>query len=149
MGFFPAKSIKSKVTKWKQTYPSIENIEEKYGIHYDSTSDSSIVADQSNDLASQFKRMQMSDQVTFIDSMFSHVASSQALFDIEHFVPKCLEAMQTLKQNGKKNLVDKFCEAIACKRANGDSLMPLHRMPFGLIEFNINTFTSTHPLKVI
>ena len=62
-----------------------------------------------------------------------------------------IDAMKTLAQAGKEPfIVHRFAQCIAQKRANScQSLMPLDRMPFGLIEYQINFFTASDCRQVI
>ena len=62
-----------------------------------------------------------------------------------------IDAMKTLAQAGKEPyIIHRFAQCIAQKRANScESLMPLDRMPFGLIEYQINFFTASDCRQVI
>ena len=52
--------------------------------------------------------------------------------------------MKLLQSQGKTNLVYRFAYVIATARPESDeSLLPLNRMPFGLIEYQIDFFSST------
>lgn len=57
--------------------------------------------------------------------------------------------MKRLEVNGKSNLVIKFCQCLANDRPDkSGSLMPMHRMPFGLIQHCIEFFTCTNVMQV-
>ena len=65
------------------------------------------------------------------------------------FIQLSLQAMKSLEVNGKSNLVIKFCQCLANDRPDkSGSLMPIHRMPFGLIQHCIEFFTSTNVMQV-
>lgn len=66
-------------------------------------------------------------------------------------VTSSLQAMKELHTAGHNPyLVGKFGECIVRKRPNStDSLMPLDRMPFGLIQYQVEFFTARHVSKVI
>lgn len=88
-------------------------------------------------------------QVTLFDNLFSDYAQERNLFDCDKFISKSLKAMQKLEENGKNNLVSKFARGIADERPeSNESLFPLNRMPFGLVEYQIEFFTATHVQQV-
>jgi hypothetical protein len=62
-----------------------------------------------------------------------------------------LEAMDTLHAANKPHdLVHKFTSCIAEKRPDSNvSLMPLDRMPFGLIQYQIEFFTAGYINQVV
>ena len=61
------------------------------------------------------------------------------------FVPLSLEAMRRLKDKGKPNLVYDFCACLGKDRpGTKQPLMPFDRMPFGMIEYNIEFFVCTN-----
>lgn len=66
------------------------------------------------------------------------------------FVTLSLKAMKRLESAGKNNLLYKFGECIAKTRPGSDEcLMPLDRMPFGLIEYQLEFFTCTNSDQVL
>ena len=61
------------------------------------------------------------------------------------FVPLSLEAMRRLKDKGKPNLVYDFCACLGKDRpGTKQPLMPFDRMPFLMIEYNIEFFVCTN-----
>lgn len=66
------------------------------------------------------------------------------------FVTLSLEAMKRLEENNTVNLVIKFCQGLATDRPDKcGPLVPLHRMPFGLLQYCIEFFTCTNVMQVI
>lgn len=66
------------------------------------------------------------------------------------FVELSLTAMKRLQEKGKNNLVYKFCACVGKDRPGKEvPLMPLERMPFGLLEYSIEFFTCTNIHQVI
>ena len=60
-----------------------------------------------------------------------------------------MNAMKRLEDNSKPNLVLKFCQGLARDRPNNaGQLIPIHRMPFGLIQYCIEFFTCTNVMQV-
>ena len=54
-----------------------------------------------------------------------------------------------IEANGKSNLVYKFCQGLAFDRPDKSGpLIPINRMPFGLIEYCIEFFTCTNVMQV-
>ena len=67
----------------------------------------------------------------------------------KNFVQMSLAAMKRLEANGKSNLVYKFCQGLAFDRPDKSGpLIPINRMPFGLIEYCIEFFTCTNVMQV-
>ena len=61
-----------------------------------------------------------------------------------NFASLSAKAMKLLQSLGKTNLVYRFAYVIATARPESDeSLLPLNRIPFGLIEYQIDFFSST------
>ena len=65
---------------------------------------------------------------------------------MRNFVSMSIEAMDVLQNAGKPNLVYKWAKCIAGE--NGVPLMPPSRMPFGLIQYQMEFFTSTNIMQV-
>lgn len=58
-----------------------------------------------------------------------------------NFAELAVQAMRHLQVNGKNNLLYKFAQCIATKRPGSDeSLFPQDRMPFGMVEYQIEFF---------
>lgn len=53
-----------------------------------------------------------------------------------------LGAMKVLQDNGKPNLIYKWLKCVFGE--DGQPLIPLHRMPFGLLEYHMKFFTCTN-----
>ena len=78
-----------------------------------------------------------------LDQMFSELARRQGIESTSSFIQLSLIAMKKLKAAGKHNLVFLFPRSIALCRPNSeDALMPINRMPFGLIEYQIQFFNA-------
>ena len=66
-----------------------------------------------------------------------------------NFASLSAKAMKLLQSQGKTNLVYRFAYVIATAHPESDeSLLPLNRMPFGLIEYQIDFFSSTNISQV-
>lgn len=67
------------------------------------------------------------------------------------FVPLFLEAMRRLQEKGKSNLIYKFSACVGKNRPGTihQPLMPLDRMPFGLVEYVVEFFTCTNIHQVL
>ena len=58
--------------------------------------------------------------------------------------------MELLKQNNKNNLLYKFAFALCdTKPGTDEPVFPMDRMPFGLVEYQIEFFSCTHVKQVI
>jgi hypothetical protein len=67
-------------------------------------------------------------------------------FAAKKVVSSSIDAMRVLRDNRKDPyLVQKFIRCLVDKRPNeNESLMPLHRMPFGMIQYQIDFFSALH-----
>lgn len=65
------------------------------------------------------------------------------------FASQSIRAMKRLQEHGKNNLLYKFAFCIANTRPGSDvPLFPLKRMPFGLVEYQIEFFSATNIAQV-
>ena len=61
------------------------------------------------------------------------------------FIAHSLVAMERLKHAGRSNILALLAKALGTVRPDGvESLMPVHRMPVGLIKYAVNFFTSIY-----
>lgn len=81
---------------------------------------------------------------------FASLAKSSGIkSNASKFVSLSLEAMKNLQDAGKENLLLKFAQCVGVRRADGtDTLMPMGRMPLGLVEYQIKCFTCTNTQQV-
>ena len=65
------------------------------------------------------------------------------------FATVSVKAMKVLQENGKNNLLYKFgyCIATTCPGSE-EPLFPMNRMPFGLVEYQVEFFSSTDIAQV-
>ena len=86
-------------------------------------------------------------QVSFMDKMFANLASSCGInAKLSKFISLSVKAMKTLQDAGKNNLIYKWAKCIVGE--NGKPLIALDRMPFGLIEYQMEFFTATNVMQV-
>ena len=65
------------------------------------------------------------------------------------FASLSVKAMKRLKEHNKNNLVYKFSMCIGSNQpGTDDPLFPLTRMPFGLVEYQIEFFSATNIMQV-
>ena len=90
------------------------------------------------------------DVLAITDQLYALVAENMGLTStVLGFVRLSLEAMRRLELNDKVNLVIKFCQGFANERPDKSGpLIPLHRMPFGLLQYCIEFFTCTNVMQV-
>ena len=68
---------------------------------------------------------------------------------VEHdFLWKSLSAMKVLHSESKHNLLYHLSRCFLLEEENGSTRMPLNRMPYGLIDYNIRFFSSTSSNKL-
>ena len=64
-------------------------------------------------------------------------------FVASDFLDKSLNAMLTLFEAGKHNLVYHLCECLQQQETSGSTRLPLDQMPYGLLDYNIRFFASS------
>ena len=86
----------------------------------------------------------VTDIISMLDKLVCSLYKQQNFPAVKYPVSQHLKAMEELKKANKDSyLVHKFATCIGEKRPNSDdSLMPLNRMPFGLIQYQIQFFYS-------
>ncbi|CAG2230903.1 unnamed protein product [Mytilus edulis] len=109
-----------------------------------------LISTSSVDFAEQsvkanFKRLSTETKKQFLDQMFQSVAEEEGLkIGTANFTSLSLRAMKTLKENSKPNVVKDFVKCLGTKRPNSqEPLMPVTRMPFGLIQHQIQFFCAS------
>ena len=61
-----------------------------------------------------------------------------------------VQAMDTLNQHNKSNVVYNMPKIMALKRPNSEeSLIPLNQMTWGLLQYQVDFFACTHTNQVI
>ena len=66
-----------------------------------------------------------------------------------NFAELAMHAMKRLQDNGKNNLIYKFALCISSNRpGSNDSLFPINRMPFGMVQYQIELFSATNIMGV-
>lgn len=62
----------------------------------------------------------------------------------DKFVSLSIQAMKTLKKKGKPNIIKDFVKCLGLTRPDSqEPLMPVDRMPFGLIQHQIQFFCAS------
>jgi hypothetical protein len=64
------------------------------------------------------------------------------------FLNICFSAMETLHKENKNNLILELCKCFERTGCKSQSRMPLDRMPFGLLDYNIRFFASDRTNKL-
>ena len=81
------------------------------------------------------------------DKQFVDAAISQGIdTNPADFTSLSLGAMKLLQENGKPNLIHTWAKCVFGD--NGKPLIPIHRMPFGLIQYQMQFFASTNVMQV-
>ena len=97
-----------------------------------------------------FEQKEDSDVVDLQDKLYSWTACKKGITsNIRTFLQLSLDAMKRLEDNNKVNLALKFCQGLALDTPDKTGpLIPIHRMPFGLLQYCIEFFTSTNVMQV-
>ena len=85
-----------------------------------------------------------------LNKLFLHLALSHNITSNPgNFCSLSIKAMELLKKNNKNNLVYKFALALCKTKPDTDEpVFPMDRMPFGLVEYQIEFFSCTHIRQV-
>jgi hypothetical protein len=86
-------------------------------------------------------------KIAVFDKLFADLSSSVGVIsNCARFISLSIEAMQILQKAKKHNLVYKWSQCIVGE--NGTPFIPINRMPFGLIEYQLEFFTATNVMQV-
>lgn len=96
------------------------------------------------------KRASRDAHLSVADSLVSSVASKTGLScNVKGFLDTACRAMCELEAHGKPNVVYFLCRCIADKKEDGKTpILPLDRMHFGLIQYQLEFFNATHVCQV-
>lgn len=89
-------------------------------------------------------------QLQIISTLFHHYAvNDKDLLVPNDFLQLSIDSMQNLKDGRRCNVLYKFAKATATMRDDGsDTLLPIKRLPMGLLEHCVNFFTATSIVQV-
>ena len=101
-------------------------------------------------LVAVFEQQECEDVIAILDKLYIWTAGKTGVTSNPRtFVQLSLDAMKRLEDNGKVNLVFKFCQGLALNRPDKSGpLIPIHRMPFGLMQYCIEFFTCSNVMQV-
>ena len=87
------------------------------------------------------------DKMKFMDKQFADAAISQGIDkNPADFTSLSLGATKVLQENGKPNLIHTWAKCVF--GYNGKPLIPIHRMPFGLIQYQMQFVASTNVMQM-
>lgn len=92
--------------------------------------------------------LKLPEQFSLVDKIFNSMAEDQGTFQCNDFVSKSLIAMRHLQRNNKCNIMYGLAKDLGTFRSNGESLLNVHKMPFGLLAYNIMFFSAEHVYQV-
>lgn len=96
-------------------------------------------------------RLPPDSQLEILSLIFSEVVGRHPSAPTipQDFLKLVLRGMQQLHAGGRSNIIYNLAKALGTLRSDGaTSLMPVHRMPVGLIEYAVNFFTASSVQKV-
>ena len=165
--FFLDSSIRGKVIKLQKEFPNVAAAEDHFDISYangikyipkplpfDAVLQSCGVLSESEAsklILSCFRTISSNQtKVSLLNSLFANTAENVGLNNCPDFIEQSVAGMQRLKENDKANLIYKFAKCFGTLRndESGECLMPMNRMPFGLVAYQIEFFT-THNAKQV
>lgn len=87
------------------------------------------------------------NKMSLVDKHFLDAAVSQGIdTNPADFASLSLGAMKVLQDNGKPNLIHTWSKCVLGE--NGKPLIPIHRMPFGLLQYQMQFFACTNVMQV-
>ncbi|XP_061170730.1 uncharacterized protein LOC133180178 [Saccostrea echinata] len=95
-------------------------------------------------ISRSFSRLTLARQKNCLDKLFITAAKCERVTHVETFPSLAMEAMKMLKEKGKSNVLRDFARCLGLKRPeSNEPLMPVDRMPFGLIQHQIQFFCAS------
>ncbi len=89
------------------------------------------------------------DKEKLLDQLFmNHAMSNGILSNPSKYVTISIAAMKHLQQNGKSNLVYKWPQCINRQNGEGKHVLSVNRMPFGLLQYQIEFFSASNTMSV-
>jgi hypothetical protein len=90
------------------------------------------------------------DDLQQLNILFLKLANQRGITtNPSNFASLALDAMKLLQEHGKSNLVYKFAYCLATRSPGGDKpLFDVSRMPFGIVEYQIEFFSCTNIMQV-
>ena len=104
-----------------------------------------------NMLAKTLNRLDIKTRESLINEMMNALCQEHGFKNADtEMATSSLKTMQTLqRENITPYLVDKFRQIINTKREGSEeSMMPLNRMPFGMVQYQIEFFAADHIKQV-
>ena len=94
--------------------------------------------------------LEKADLKQLLNKLFVHLALAHDITsNLGNFCSFSLQAMELLKKNHKSNLLYKFAFAMCqTNPVTGEPVFPMDRMPFGLVEYQIEFFSCTNVNQV-
>ena len=144
-----ATSVRQRVVNvLKSRYKTVDSAEQSIGIIYDGESDKNDIVQETSvgDLLSKAKCLSSSDVSQLCESLFEEMMIREKIpMPGKDYIGLSLLAMARLAQRQKTNVVYKLAKVIAVNRPNStEPLLPMNRMPWGLIQYQIDFFACTH-----
>ncbi|XP_068674869.1 uncharacterized protein [Montipora foliosa] len=104
----------------------------------------------SQSILSWFEISRVVESVTMLNKCFDIVAKKMGIqTNVLNFPSLSLESMKKLQSIGKSNTVYNLSKVISEQRPDGSgTLMPLQRMPFGMVHYIIDFFASTNVMQI-
>ena len=94
-----------------------------------------------------YQSLPFQEKMVVLDKQFVGAAIAQGIdTNPADFASISQGAMKVLQDNGKPNLIYKWSKCVFGE--DGKPLMPLQRMPFGLIQYQMEFFTCTNVMQV-
>lgn len=95
-------------------------------------------------ISTSFARLTLEDQKDCLDKLFKIVANCENVIRVEDFPSLTIKAMKMLREKGKSNVLRDFAKCLGLRRPDSNEpLMPVDRMPFGLIQHQIQFFCAS------
>jgi hypothetical protein len=131
------------VTTLKSRFKDVDTAEARFNINYatDETTSTPI-----STLFKSLKKLENEDLLEISDLIFGELLRRKSV-DIpgSDFIKLSVSAMENLQEKKKSNVVYKLAKIVGVKRSDSDEcLLPLSRMPWGLLQYQIDFFACKH-----
>jgi len=145
-----ASSIKSLTQKQMEelVMKALLGVKDQYSLLLKVLSVTQLSSDMRKALINQiYQPLDFQEKLELMDKQFLDAAVSKGIdTNPADFTSLSLGAMMVLKENGKPNLIHTWAKCVYGE--DGKPLMPVNRMPFGLIQYQMQFFTATNVMQV-
>ena len=114
------------------------------------SSSTSLLVTNTDAFKETFTSLRSDEQLELLSELFSLLVRQSSVPILpSNFLELVVKGMKRLHDGGRSNVIYLLAKALGTTRSDGsDSLLPVSRMPMGLLEYMVNFFTASSTNKV-